>query len=81
MINVILSFAVRKLYQSDVHLVKKRFNEKNITEKERERDIQFLKHGTREIFFFSFYIKIREYRAFRNLAESKSLLKISSWNL
>lgn len=55
MINVILSFAVRKLYQSDVHLVKKRFNEKNITEKERERDIQFLKHGTREIFFFFLY--------------------------
>lgn len=59
MINVILSFAGRKLYQSDVHLVKKRFNEKNITERERERerDIQLLKHGTREIFFLSFIYK------------------------
>lgn len=62
MINVILSFAGRKLYQSDVHLVKKRFNEKNITKRGREREIFSLKHGTREIFFF--YIKIREYRAF-----------------
>lgn len=78
MINVILSFAVRKLYQSDVHLVKKRFNEKNITE--RERYSAFKTRNSRN-FFFSFYIKIREYRAFRNLAESKSLLKISSWNL
>lgn len=75
MINVILSFAGRKLYQSDVHLVKNVLTRKILRrERERERDIQLLKRGTREI-FFSFYIKIREYRAFRNLVEFKSLLK------
>lgn len=75
MINVILSFAGRKLYQSDVHLVKNVLTRKILRrERERERDIQLLKRGTREI-FSSFYIKIREYRAFRNLVEFKSLLK------
>lgn len=49
MINVILSFAVRKLYQSDVHLVKKRFNEKNITE--RERYSAFKTRNSRDFFF------------------------------
>lgn len=55
MINVILSFAGRKLYQSDVHLVKKRFNEKNITERERERErySAFKTRYSRD--FFSFF--------------------------